>query len=238
MAAALHLGTSGFAFDGWKGPFYPENLRSKEMLSYYAQRLGSVEINYTFRRHPSSSTLASWCEATPEGFQFAIKAHQRITHVLRLAGAEQAVESFVSRAAELGPRLGPILFQCPPTMKFDRARLEGFLACLPAGHRYALEFRHASWGDEARELLAARGVAFCLAETDEEPCGGELAPSPLAYLRLRKTAYSEDELQTWAGRLARAIARGTEVFCYFKHEDEGLGPKLALRLGELVKKKR
>lgn len=239
MAGALFVGTSGFAFDAWKGPFYPEKLPSKEMLAYYATRLSSVEINYTFRRTPATSTLEAWRETTPDGFLFAIKAHQRITHVHRLANAEEATRGFLERLEALGPRLGPVLFQCPPNLKYDRARLEGFLEHLPPKGRYALEFRHESWGDEARGLLAARGVAFCAAETDEEPLGDDaIGEGKLAYLRLRKTSYGPEELAAWARRIERALARGTDVFCFFKHEDEGIGPKLATELAAMIGGKR
>lgn len=223
----LFVGTSGYAFDAWKGPFYPEDLKDKAMLGYYGSRLGSVEINYTFRHHPSSATLAGWVLATPPSFRFSVKAHQRITHTTRLKDVEQA-RSFVARAEELGERLGPLLFQCPPNMKLDRARLEAFLAGLPPGPRYAFEFRHPSWV-EARDLLLSSGAAVVASDTDEEP----LADAPLdegrfVYLRLRKTAYGEDELDRWASRIHAALAKKTEVYCYFKHEDDALGPKLAL----------
>jgi uncharacterized protein YecE (DUF72 family) len=235
MEGALHVGTSGFAFDAWKGPFYPEKIKSKDMLAHYASRLSSVEINYTFRRTPSTSTLETWRATTPDGFFFAVKAHQRITHVLRLANAEEVTQSFLERLGALGPRLGPVLFQCPPNLKFDRGRIEAFLECLPPKGRYAFEFRNPSWGDEARALLASRGVTFCAAETDDEPLGDDaIGEAPLAYLRLRKTSYSPAELAAWARRVERALARGVEVFCYFKHEDEGIGPRLATELATMI----
>src|SRR5437762_14037610 len=118
MAGRLHVGTSGFAYQEWKGPFYPKALPQRRMLAYYAERFDSVEINYSFRRRPSELALAAWREATPEGFVFALKAHQRITHWLRLASAEEAVGAFLDEALGLGDRLGPILFQCPPTLQY------------------------------------------------------------------------------------------------------------------------
>jgi uncharacterized protein YecE (DUF72 family) len=234
MSARLYLGTSGFAYDEWKGPFYPPGLRSREMLPFYSSRFPAVEINYTFRQQPAEKTLNTWREATPEGFVFALKAHQRITHWLRLADADEAVSTFLDRIRLLGPRLGPILFQCPPTLAYDRARIESFLAFLPPTFRCAFEFRHPSWF-EARDILAAQGAAWCLAETDESTVTAIEIPSrPFAYLRLRKTAYADDELRAWAGRIERAMDSGSDVFCFFKHEEKGAGPILAERMARLV----
>ena len=159
----LYLGTSGFAYDEWKGPFYPPTLKAREMLPFYASRFRSVEVNYTFRQQPAETTLVAWREATPEGFLFTLKAHQRITHWMRLAGADEAVSTMLDRFALLRERLGPILFQCPPNLSFDRSLIERFLGFLPPTYRYAFEFRHPSW-DEARDLLRAQGAAWCTSE--------------------------------------------------------------------------
>ncbi len=234
MGGRLYVGTSGFAFDAWKGPFYPVELASREMLRFYASRLGAVEINYTFRRHPSESTLAAWSEQTPEGFAFCLKAHQQITHRLRLAGAGEAVAFFMGRAALLGDRLGPVLFQCPPYLRHAPKVLEEFLGALPAGFRYAFEFRHPSW-EEARPQVEAAGAAWCVADTDEASVDDvPLGDGSLVYLRLRRSEYGETDLRRWAARVGEATARGADVFCFFKHEDEGIGPRLALRLAELA----
>ena len=132
MSGTLYLGTSGFAYKEWKGPFYPETLKDREMLSFYASRFPSVEINYTFRRQASEKTLATWREQTPEGFEFALKAHQRITHTLRLRDADESVAFFLDRAKLLGDRLGPILFQCPPSLRFDLGQM---IVVESVGHR-------------------------------------------------------------------------------------------------------
>lgn len=236
MAGHLHVGTSGFAFPEWKhGVFYPEGTRDKDMLTYYASRLPSVEINYTFRRSPAEKTLLTWREITPEGFVFTLKAHQRITHTLRLRDAGEAVEIFLEKARLLGNRLGCTLFQCPPTLKYDPGLLDGFLRILPPELHAALEFRHESW-TEARPALAERGVAWCVSDTDEhpftEPSLG--ATGSLVYLRLRRQAYEDGDLKGWAGRIGEALACGADVFCYLKHEDGGAGPRWAERLAALV----
>jgi uncharacterized protein YecE (DUF72 family) len=234
MAGTLFIGTSGFAYAEWKGPFYPTTLKQKDMLPYYASKFRTVEINYTFRQQPAEKTLVAWRDATPEGFQMTLKAHQRITHWLRLANADEAVAAFLDKAKILGPRLGPVLFQCPPNLAYDRALIENFVGYLPPTHRYAFEFRHPSWS-QAKELLAAQGAAWCTAETDEQPVGdGPLSADPFAYLRLRKLEYSDEELTAWAGRIGEALARDRDVFCYFKHEDKGAGPILAERMAALV----
>lgn len=233
--AELYLGTSGFAYDEWKGPFYPPTLKAREMLPYYASRFPSVEVNYTFRQQPAETTLVTWRDATPEGFLFTLKAHQRITHWMRLAGADEAVSTMLDRFALLGARLGPVLFQCPPNLPFDRSLIERFLGFLPPTYRYAFEFRHPSWV-EARDVLREQGAAWCTAETDEAPFpeAETITSAPFVYLRLRKTAYEDAELEAWSRRIAAALGEGADVFCYFKHEDKGAGPILAERMAALV----
>jgi uncharacterized protein YecE (DUF72 family) len=236
MAGSLYLGTSGFAYDEWKhGIFYPEGLKNREMLTYYSSQLSSVEINYTFRRWPTEKSLTTWREQARDGFVFTLKANQRITHFKRLADADDDVRDFLERAKLLGDRLGCILFQCPPTLQYDRALIEAFVGYLPPGPpRFAMEFRHPSWS-EARELLLEQGVAWCVAETDEtDPKPEDLSWEPAGYLRLRKTEYSDQELGTWAERIAAALSVGSDVFCYFKHEDEGASPKMAKRLEDML----
>jgi uncharacterized protein YecE (DUF72 family) len=234
MAGTFYLGTSGFAYDEWKGPFYPPTLKQREMLPFYAGRFRSVEINYTFRQQPAEKTLIAWRDATAEGFLFALKAHQRITHWMRLAGADEAVSTFLDRVRILGPRLGPILFQCPPTLHYDRSLIESFLAFLPPTSRYAFEFRHPSW-EEAKGVLASQGAAWCVAETDESPVKADDLPSePFVFLRLRKTEYSDEELVAWSRRIAGPLQRGADVFCYFKHEEKGAGPILAERMAHVA----
>ena len=235
MTGTLYLGTSGFAYGEWKGPFYPEKLRQREMLPFYAGRFNSVEINYTFRQQPAEKTLVTWRDATPDGFAFTLKAHQRITHWLRLANADEAVSAFLDRATVLGGRLGTILFQCPPNLPYDRKLIEGFLAYLPPTFRCAFEFRHPSWS-EARPVLASQGAAWCVAETDDSPVPSDftIPASPFSYLRLRKTEYSDDDLAAWSRRIGSVLAEGSDVYCYFKHEEKGAGPILAERLAALL----
>jgi uncharacterized protein YecE (DUF72 family) len=235
MTAGLHLGTSGFAYDEWAhGVFYPEGLKIKERLSYYSSQLSSVEINYTFRRMPSEKTLTTWRDEAQDGFVFTLKANQRITHFKRLADTDDDVRDFIERSKLLGDRLGCVLFQCPPSLKYDRGLIESFVGYLPTGVRFAMEFRDPSW-KQARELLLSQGVAWCVAETDtQDPGADDLSWEPAGYLRLRKTEYTDEELKTWAARIGPALDAGHEVFVYFKHEDEGASPKMAKRLEALL----
>jgi uncharacterized protein YecE (DUF72 family) len=204
------------------------------MLAWYAGRLPTVEINNTFYQMPRASVLAAWAERTPPSFRFALKASQRITHKQRLKEAGESVGYFFKAAESLGDKLGPVLFQLPPYMRKDVPLLEAFLALLPAGRRAAFEFRHESWADEAVEAaLRAHGAALCIADTDDsEPPKSLTATTAWGYLRLRRSGYSDAELAAWAGRIA--AQPWTQAFVYFKHEDEGAAPKMALRLLELI----
>jgi len=228
----IRAGTSGWSYAAWKGRFYPPELPSRRMLTAYASRLDAVEVNATFYRMPRPATLADWREQVPDDFQFAMKAPQRITHATRLSGAEEALREFEQAFVELGPRLGPVLFQLPPTHRRDLPRLREFLALLPRGHRFAFEFRDPSWFDEGvLALLAGAGAALCLTDTDE----GETPLVPIArfgYLRLRRAGYEDADLARWVARIA--AQPWAEAFAFFRHEDEARGPALALRLLEMA----
>jgi uncharacterized protein YecE (DUF72 family)/dihydrofolate reductase len=236
MGGRFYLGTSGFAYDEWrKGVFYPEDLKKDDMLDYYSTQLSSVEINYTFRRFPSEKTVEKWKTKAADGFVFTLKANQRITHWKKLDDVGDDVRDFVARGKLLGDRFGCVLFQCPPSLRYDAGLLDRFLATLPAGGpSYAMEFRHDSWG-AARDRLLEAGVGWCVAETDEQdPKPEDLSWEPVGYLRLRKTEYSDEELRAWAERIQPALDGGATIFCYFKHEDEGASPKMAKRLEAML----
>jgi uncharacterized protein YecE (DUF72 family) len=189
-----------------------------------------VEINNTFYRFPSESMLTGWRETTPAGFTFAIKATQSITHKARLKDVEPLARDFVTRCGFLADKLGPILFQLPPNLKRDDERLAAFLAGLPNGPRYALEFRHTSWFDDAvTARLADAGVALCVSEGEKiDP--PRVATAPFCYVRLRKEGYTDAELTTWRGWIDARLAEGRDVFAYLKHDETGESPERALRL--------
>jgi uncharacterized protein YecE (DUF72 family) len=219
-------GTSGYSYKEWKGRFYPEKMKEADMLAFYAARFPTVEVNNTFYRMPSADLLRRWADQTPEGFTFVLKAPQRITHQKRLGDVADDVAYFLKTAEALGPKLGPLLFQLPPYMKKDAERLRALLALLPPRPRAAFEFRHASWfDDEVRDALRSKGAALCLADTDEEPLGDVTVTADWGYLRLRRVAYTADDVSAWAARV-RAQPWET-AFVFFKHEDEARGPEFA-----------
>jgi uncharacterized protein YecE (DUF72 family) len=229
MRGKVYAGTSGFAYKTWKPDFYPAKLKNSDMLRYYAERLPSVEINNTFYRMPTEKLLAGWREETAETFMFTLKAPQRITHIARLRDVADSLGYFLQSARSLGPRLGCILFQCPPYLRYDAALLDGFLAALPDdGLRFAMEFRHASWGEgEARAKLAARSIAWCTVDAEGSEPSVEQTASHFVYLRLRKPVYDEASLAAWAARLDPILERGADVYVYFKHEDDPGGIEYA-----------
>jgi uncharacterized protein YecE (DUF72 family) len=229
--ARLFSGTSGFAYPSWKPDFYPQKLPSAKFLSCYSQRLNAVEINYTFRRLPSASTLEKWVAETPQGFLFPLKAHMRITHILRLKPSE-FTEVFFKAIDPLrsARRLGPVLFQLPPAMKCDPALLADFLATLPRELRYAFEFRHASWlADPIYALLEQHRIALCLAESDKLVVP-EVITSDFVYSRLRKDDYSAEERQEVAARVEQLLAKDKDVYVFFKHEETPAGAMYAEEL--------
>jgi uncharacterized protein YecE (DUF72 family) len=204
------------------------------MLSYYGERLNSVEINNTFYALPKPSVLEGWTQQVPDGFRFSIKASRRITHFARLKPeAVEPTEYMLSTVGSLGPRLGVLLFQLPPNLKLELDRFLGFLEILPAGTPAAFEFRHASWNDaRVHDALRERGMPLVCADTEESPEDEPIVPTASwGYLRLRRPDYADADLERWAGRVAAA---GWErAFVFFKHEDEGAGPRLAARFREM-----
>ena len=219
--ATLYSGTSGFAYAAWKPGFYPAKLPAKQFLNHYAERLNCVEINYTFRRLPSVSTLTNWVEATRPGFVFAVKANMRITHIQRLKNAGESTELFLKMIDPLrsSRRLGPVLFQLPPAMQCDVALLRDYLALLPPDLRYAFEFRHASWlAEPVYDALRERNISLCLAESErlEVP---EVITADFVYYRLRKPDYSAADVDAIASRAADLVATGRDLYLMFKHEE-------------------
>jgi len=225
----LIAGTSGFSYTEWRGTFYPEKLPPARMLTAYAERLPTVEINNTFYRMPQPSLFQGWLEKVPPAFSFALKAPRRITHIQKLQNSAAAVAELVSVARVLGERLGPVLFQTPPNLRHDAGLLTAFLQLLPRELLAAFEFRHTSWFcDETYRALADAGAALCGSEVDE----GEGSSAPFVrtasfiYVRLRKLEYDAARLGAIRGELEKlAVDR---AYVYFKHEV--LGPQYALQL--------
>jgi uncharacterized protein YecE (DUF72 family) len=229
----LYVGTSGYSYREWKGTFYPENMPIKKMLRYYGECFRTVEINSTFRSVPETSVLQAWAAEVPAGFRFTLKAPQRITHIKRLKDAGDLVSELFEGAATLRKRLGPLLFQLPPNFKKDAPRLRAFLTLLPSRRRVAFEFRHQSWfDDEVFGLLRDRRAALCIADAEGELKVPFVATTNWGYLRLRRPDYGDAALKTWVRRLRKQDWR--DAFVFFKHEDEGKGPKMAKRFLKLA----
>jgi uncharacterized protein YecE (DUF72 family) len=227
----VHVGTSGYNYEAWRGSFYPEDLPSKKMLGYYADRFDTVEINYSFYRRPTPRILEGWAAQVPERFRFALKAWQRITHQKRLRDCDDLVSGFADAARSLGARLAPVLYQLPPNLKADLPLLRDFLHQLPRDLRAAFEFRHASWfADETYTALRDAGAALCIAES-EELAAPPVRTADFGYLRLRRLDYDAPSLLKWAD-LVKSY-RG-DVFVYFKHEDEARGPAFATSFNTLL----
>lgn len=225
-------GTSGYAYKEWKGVFYPDDLPNDQMLRAYAERLPTVEINNTFYRLPSTKVLQQWADQVPDGFTFVIKASRRITHMKRLHDVGEPLSYLLSNLEALGDKLGPILFQLPPNLKYDETRLREFLGLLPAGTKAAMEFRHPSWfTDAVYQALESHRVALCTADTEDGHTPGPPTAS-IGYFRLRREDYSDNDLVEWVTRIRDAGFETAYVF--FKHEDAGAGPKMAERFGRIA----
>ena len=220
----VYAGTSGWAYASWKPDFYPAKLPAAKFLSHYSARLNSVEVNYTFRRFPSQKLLQGWIEATPDGFKFAFKAHQRITHFMRLRDAAGQTSDFVGALEPMrkANKLGPVLFQLPPLLKLDLNLLEDFLAGLPKQICAAFEFRHSSWfNDEVFTALRNANAALCQAES-EDIVTPQVSTADFSYLRLRNESYSVKARNEIAERVKKLVQSG-DVFTYFKHEETAEG---------------
>jgi len=236
----LLVGTSGYSYKEWKGSFYPEKLAAKDMLPYYSERLKAVELNNTFYRLPKREMVESWKSQVPDNFRFSVKASQRITHFKRLKEAEDVTRYMLDTVTPLEDRLGVVLFQLPPNLKKDVDRLASFLNILPRDLNAAFEFRHPTWfDDEVIELLRRDNRALCVSDTDDLPANHIDKTADWGYLRLRRVNYLKPNLTEWIERIKAQEWKDTYVF--FKHEDEGTGPKLAAEFltlaGELLVRK-
>jgi uncharacterized protein YecE (DUF72 family) len=230
--AQLFVGTSGWAYPSWKPEFYPAKLAQKKFLGYYATQLNTVEVNFTFRQLVKETTIQNWLQETPPHFRFGVKAHQVITHIKRLKATEDFVPRFLATIQPLASagKLGPVLFQLPPNLKADIVLLNDFLAQLPRTLPAAFEFRHESWFTDATwEALCARGVALCVAETEERTTP-DVVTAASAYYRFRKPTYTEEETSAMAVRIREHLGAGRDVFAYFKHEETPAGALYAVNL--------
>lgn len=235
MGGTIKVGMSGFSYPEWIGEIYPEGTKRKDMLAAYATIFPAVEINMTFRRRPEAKTMEKWREAVPDGFTFAMKANQFITHYRRLVDAGEDVREFVTTVQNLRDRLGPILFQLHPTTKFGTTLVDDFAGDLVPGLSYAIEPRHESWmTQQAQETLRRHGVALCLND-DNFDLDKHSVTATFAYFRFHREApYAAEELQQRADMVRRLREAAVDVYAFFSHEDNPESVKPALRFVQLV----
>ena len=222
----LYAGTSGYSYKEWKGHFYPEKIAPDQMLNFYSTKLPAVEINNTFYRLPKKEQLETWAQQVPPDFRFAIKASQKITHMRRLKNADDETGYLMDAVSVLEKKLGVVFFQLPPNFKKDVERLAAFLALLPENVPLAWEFRHESWfSEDVYEVLRTRDASLCLADADDEvPL---VSTASWGYLRLRRPGYTPEELATWQKWIHDQ--KWKDAYVFFKHEDAGIGAKLAMQ---------
>jgi uncharacterized protein YecE (DUF72 family) len=229
-----YVGTSGFAYKEWRPSFYPEKTPEKQFLPYYASKLAAVEIDYTFYRMPSTTTLDGWVANTPDGFKFTVKANQKITHFERLKVPSSSLDYLVGVVPRLGDRLGSMLWQLPPNFKPNLERLEAFLAHLPPNLPHVFEFRNEGWFiPEVYRLLERHNVGLCVNDGDEG-CTPLERTAPLVYLRLRRSAYSDADRELWSDRI-RTWARDGDVLAFIKHEENPDAPRIAMEFADAVR---
>ncbi len=237
---AIYIGTSGWSHDHWRGHFYPQEMSGKQLFEYYCARFRTVEINNSFYRLPSEKTVDAWRDAAPDEFIYSFKASQYITHKKRLINPARYLPRMIDIAGRLGTKLGPILFQLPPSFHRKEERLQGLLEALGPEHRYAVEFRDPTWFDEGvRDMLSGRGVAFCIFEF-----GDLISPrwvtADFVYVRLHGPngpylgSYSRKVLEEWAGLIVSWEKQGKDVFFYFNNDESGFAAQDAAALLEIM----
>jgi len=236
----IHIGTSGWKYKHWDNTFYPTEVKGDAQLAYYATLFNTVELNNSFYRQPSISNFLNWKEAVPKDFSYAVKANRFFTHMKKLKVEANDVYDFIDKVNHLGEKLGPILFQLPPSWKINLDRLAYFLNLLPKGYRYVFEFRNATWYNKAiYELLATKNVAFCIYELD-----GHLSPltvtADFVYIRLHgpgakyQGSYQDKDLETWVTFMRQQTDAGKDVFVYFDNDQAGYAAFNAKRMLELI----
>jgi uncharacterized protein YecE (DUF72 family) len=238
--ASFHIGTSGWHYKHWKGPFYPEDFAAKDFLRFYADSFDTVEINNSFYHLPEKSTFTQWRKTVDRNFIFAVKASRYITHMKKLKNPEEGLSNFYAAANKLKDKFGPVLFQLPPYWHINAERLEAFMAQLPQ-QQCAFEFRDESWFDEKiYNLLSKFNCAFCIYDL-----AGRLSPEIVTadyiYIRLHGPDperyhgnYPRRTLNAWAKKFNKWAGQGKEIYCYFDNDQEGCAVKNALTLRELV----
>jgi len=241
MTCDIRIGTSGFHYKHWKGPFYPRELPASQMINYYARHFDTVELNNSFYRLPTPEAFDAWRDVTPANFVFAVKSSRFLTHNKKLKDPENAVQNLLPRAARLHRKLGPILFQLPPKWQVNLERLENLLAILPRDLRYAFEFRELSWmTNDVMQVLKRFNAVFCICEL--AGCHSPLhLTADFTYVRLHGPAagkyqgsYSDDRLQNWTRQIEIWARQLNTVYIYFDNDQAGYAVSNALALKRMV----
>jgi uncharacterized protein YecE (DUF72 family) len=235
------IGTSGWTYDGWRGPFYPRDVPKKDWLAWYAREFPTTEINGSFYRTPSLDAVRGWRGQTPKDFVFSWKASKFITHWKRLSEkSDNSIALMDTRLKTVAPKLGVVLFQLPPRFEKDRERLASFLKMLPRRHLYSFEFRHKSWYDnDIFELLHRRNIALCISDHHDAPSPWEVTARHV-YVRGHgptgqyRDHYPDKTLRAWARSIRTWTRQRRTVFVYFDNDQKSAAPKDARRLMELI----
>ncbi len=239
--STCHIGTSGWHYDHWKGPFYPEKFPPDKMLSFYSRRFKTVEINNSFYKLPDKKTFKQWFKIVQGDFLFAVKASRYITHMKKLKDPKEGLTNFFNNVGSLKNKLGPILFQLPPRWHLNLGRLESFLDQLPKKQRCAFEFRDHSWFDEnVYRTLAKHNASFCIYELAGQKSPEEVT-ADYVYVRLHgpesnayEGKYSIKRLKTWAGKFKKWMQQGKDIYCYFDNDQKGFAVENALKLKQII----
>jgi uncharacterized protein YecE (DUF72 family) len=241
MAAKYHIGCSGWHYEHWRGLYYPKELPKVKWLSCYAQEFNTVELDNTFYGLPSEKAFSTWRESTSDDFVFAVKVSRFITHIERLRNLDASVDNFLSRAAFLKEKLGPLLYQLPPSMRRSDEVLESFLSTLPSEYQHVIEFRHESWVDErVFDILRSHSAGLCVLDMPGFSCP-LVATSDFAYVRfhgsegLYSSSYSDGELAQWAQRIARLGQNVSVSYVYFNNDAEAFAIDNARTLRDLLR---
>lgn len=236
----IYIGTSGWSYQDWVGPFYPEDLQNKDFLSYYNHYFSTVEINCSFYYLPNEKTILHWAEKVPEGFIFSVKANRYLTHMKKLKNSLEALDRFMNAVLSLAVHLGPILFQLPPRWKSNPQRLESFLKNLPTGNRYVFEFRDPSWWNETvYHLLKINRISFCIFDL-ERVLSPIVLTTDFVYIRLHgpndayRGLYSDEALQNWAKKIEEWRNQNKTIYCYFDNDQLGFSVRNALKLKKIL----
>jgi uncharacterized protein YecE (DUF72 family) len=240
VTTRYYIGCSGWHYEHWRGLYYPEELPRERWLQFYARQFSTVELNNSFYRLPTEKAFTNWKKCTPDNFVFAVKVSRFITHIKKLRNLDLAVDNFIRRAAFLGEKLGPLLYQLPPGMKRNDGLLEEFVASLPRGYQHVIEFRHRSWLDEpVFSILRRYSIGLCVFDMPGLSCP-LLATSDFAYIRfhgsqdLYSSCYSDAELSAWADKIARLGKEVRAIYIYFNNDAAAFAVRNALTLGNLL----